>query len=417
MDRATSGVPERFYATRETERSLIVPRGAVDELKSVAAERNYDLSWVDERELGSPITVDDFGPPLRDYQEQAVERAVRRLQGTVILPPGGGKTTIGAAIIGRIGRSALVVVHTDELVDQWCETLRSRLGIQAGRAQRGAVRFGPVTVAIVNTLDDVLIGLPGLARAWGTVIVDECHFAPAAMFQRVIGRLPARYRFGLTATPEREDGLGPLIGWSFGDRLIEVEARDLIRRGFLIAPRVRVVKTNFYFDVGEVSKRRIPSELHTALVSNASRTALIADIASKEAARGERVLVLSNSIEHCEAIASRLNGSAHAVVTSKTKKSERRERVAEFRDGRLPLLLATSLADHGVDWPQLSRVVLALPGSSTARTIQRLGRLMRNYPGKRPELIDVVDELVPILVNRWHSRRRVYRKIDLEVEQ
>ncbi len=247
--------------------------------------------------------------------------------------------------------------------------------------------------------------------------MHNCHFAPAATFQRVIGKLPARYRFGLTATPEREDGYGPLVDWSFGERLIECDARELVRRGFLTAPRVRAVATEFEFDVAAVPEHLRMSRLQAALVMDAKRTDLVARLAREEAASGELVLVLSNSIEHCEAISARLNGSEHAVVTSRTRKIERRQRVSDFREGRLPILLATSLADHGVDWPQLSRVVLALPGSSRGRTIQRLGRLMRNYPGKRPVLIDVVDERVPTLANRWQSRRRVYRKIDLEITE
>lgn len=261
-----------------------------------------------------------------------------------------------------------------------------------------------------------LVRLPGpaldtLGARFGCVIVDEAHHAPASTFQAVLGRMPARHRFGLTATPEREDGLTPLLSFTLGERLFEVAYRDLVAAGYLSAPEVRPVYTRFGFDYSG------PDDHHAcmaALIDDADRNDLVAEIAAREAAGGHSVLVLSDRVEHCRRLAHliTLRGVEAEVLVGAVKKPDRRRILDDLRAGRLRVVVASTLADEGLDVPRLDRIVLAFPGRTRGRTAQRIGRLMRPHPDKRGAvLFDLVDAAVPPLLRQFHARRRIYGRI------
>jgi superfamily II DNA or RNA helicase len=94
------------------------------------------------------------------------------------------------------------------------------------------------------------------------------------------------------------------------------------------------------------------------------------------------------------------------------KKDRRTELLNAARAGSVPVLVATTLADEGLDLPALSRVFLTYPGRARGRTLQRLGRLMRSHPDKVDAvLFDFVDRKVAILRRHHVERRRLYAEV------
>ena len=94
------------------------------------------------------------------------------------------------------------------------------------------------------------------------------------------------------------------------------------------------------------------------------------------------------------------------------QKPERRRILDDFRAGRLHVVVASTLADEGLDVPRLDRIVLAFPGRKRGRTAQRIGRLMRPHPDKSSAvLFDLIDAAVPPLLRQSRERRRVYAQI------
>jgi len=396
--------------------SLAVPRGALDAVRLVASACGFAIKFrTDNRSKGS-----DLGPlplsslSLRDYQETGVAELKRLVQGLVVLPCGSGKTTLGIASIASLRRTTLVIVHTLDLAQQWCEGIERHLGIAPARFCGGKHELGPITVATVQSL----FSRPDTdLSSFGLCIHDECHRAPARTSQEVLSRCPARWRLGLTATPEREDGLAPLVQWSFGDTILEMSVDELATDGWLLLPRVVALATDFNFSCPEhFSSRQRTNLLRQAVVRDPHRNSLVADAISDRCA-GHTSLVLTNDKSHCDTLAALLKDRGHdpVVITSDVAKGKRQKLLESLRGGSCILAIATSLADEGLDVPRLSRVFLALPERAKGRTKQRAGRLMRPFGDHRAELIDFVDSRVPTLLSRWRSRRSVYVSLGLEV--
>lgn len=355
---------------------------------------------------------------LRPYQALAVDAMVRGVQGSVVMPPGAGKTATGTAAIARLEQPTLVIVHTHDLVEQWRQSVERFLGVKAGVVSDGQRSIEPITVATVQTLvrmsgDE----LGDLLRHFGCVIVDEAHHAPASTFRMVLSAMPARYRFGLTATPEREDGLSPLLDLTLGERLFEIGYPELVEGGFLQAPEVRPIYTSFDFDYGG------PDDMHAcmdALVTDEERNGLIVELAAREATDGHTVLVLSGRVAHCRRLAMliRERGGEAEVLVGAVKKPQRKEILDRFRSGALPVVVASTLADEGLDVPRMDRVILAFPGRTKGRTAQRLGRLMRPHPDKRSSILfDLVDAAVTPLLRQFRERNRLYKRLAAGIQR
>lgn len=407
--------------------ALHIPRGAIAVAKEYLAKDGFTIQVTeDRRTLGTPLLACLFpmwpmrlgGLGLRNYQSEALWLFKRHLQGLVVLPCGCGKTRLGVAAIGHIEKTALVLVHTDDLADQWIETIHTLLGFRAGRIGSGVCEAdADVVVAIDDSLGPFLDRAPpAWKERFGLVVVDECHHTPSKTFRMILNQLPARWRLGLTATPTREDGLERLMDWGFGTRLVERTTAEMIAKGFLMAAEVEWLKTDFRFAFdGTADDPKRVSATEEALSTDLARNATIALRAAREAQAGESVLVLVGRRTHAKELAGLIahHGAEAVALTSATGKTKRKSAIAALKDGRLPVLVATSLADEGLDVQRLSRLILAHPQKARGATVQRLGRLLRQWPGKKPRLIDVLDSEVPMFARRAEARRRVYRDAGL----
>lgn len=397
----------------------IAPRGTWDLVKKSLKEVGYrPVVHQDLRALGAPLvtraTVADL--TLRDYQQRGVDQLLERLQGIVVLPCGCGKTRLGVAAILAAGRTAIILVHTDDLADQWMELLLE-IGVDAGRVDGDHDDHDkPVVVAMIaslrNKLKDPFEDTDWLSN-FGTCVLDEAHHAPARTFMMVLNAIPARYRLGLTATPDREDGLERLMNWSFGPRLLERNTEEMIKLGFLMKAEIELVHTAFEFEWSGPDEKKIAA-MDKAIVKDDARNQLIIDRAVAEAKAGETVLVLYNRKAHCKTLAKKICalGVEAVAVNSATKKSDRKGTIQALRDGKLPIMIATSLADEGLDVRRLSRILLAWPQRARGGTTQRTGRLLRDF-AKKPKLIDFVDSRVATLADRASDRRSVWREMGL----
>ncbi len=405
----TGKIDPTVKAWRTEGETIYLPRGTIRTLKQVAEAHGYTIAVQSNMALGAGLCVGGMMHELRPYQQEAVEAATRGVQGQIVIPCGGGKTQVGIGLMHRLDRTALVLVHTKDLARQWVERVRDVLGMQAGTIGEGVVAEAPITIGLVQTLDRwEAERVASLGRRFGLLIVDEAHHGPASTYLRLLGLLPCRWRIGLTATPERDDGLTPMLEWCFGPVLYRVEQRELIDLGYLVAPEYVQIRSDFKWD-GDATNNF--AGLVTDVCQDECRNRLIVQTAVQELSSGGTLLILSTRKEHCADLAAALTkeGVTAEVLTSDTPAKKRAGVLDGLRDGSVRCACATQLADEGLDVPRLSAVLLVAPTRAANRTIQRIGRTMRPAPGKDvPRVYDIVDMHVGVLANQAHKRRLAF---------
>lgn len=404
--------PETLCFVKQQGYELRLPRGAIGVLRRAAAQDGLLVACEDARVLPKERLEITGAFTLRDYQAAVVDKLEKVTQGVAVMPCGSGKTLAGVGAIARLQTPTLVLVHTLDLADQWLGVLKERLGVQAGLIGDGEELPAPVTVAVIQALMRWESSrLDSFLGGFGLLILDEAHHVAASTFHSVVDRCPARYRLGLTATPEREDGLTPVLDLFLGAPLVTVTHEELVASGVLTVPQICSIETDFSYPYMAAEDY---APMLAAVAADPARNALIIEHVAREAHAGHVCLVLSGRIDHCHALAEAIEveGVSAAVFTGEVKRTVRKELLDRARAGELAVLVATSLADEGLDLPRLSRVFLAYPGRARGRTVQRLGRLMRPHAEKTDAaLFDFVDKKVPLLRRQHLERRKLYAEV------
>jgi superfamily II DNA or RNA helicase len=414
----TGGEPRRLECVvRLPTGDVHIPAGATHVVEEAAHADGVELVWTDGRADGAPLDATWTLPPvaLHDYQQTAVDMALAKERGVIVLPPGTGKTRIGSVVVGRVRRTALVLVPTIDIAQQWLAVFAA-MGLTAGLVGDGKdERYFPVVVSIDDAVDALLARDPSWGTRFGVVLADECHHVGSRTYERILRHLPARYRIGLTATPERQDGLTDLVYWRIGPELFRRSVAEMIRLGYLQAATVRQVPTSFTFPPFADPRRPTNAELtalEADLAEDLARLSLIASRVAERAKAGVPSLVLCSRKSQTVDVATMLEaqGVQAAALTSKAGKKKRAAAIEGLRAGTILVVCATSLADEGLDVPRLGYIALAGSLSARGATIQRLGRLLRRWEGKKPHLDDFVDVHVPTLVRRAAARRKVFQE-------
>lgn len=347
-----------------------------------------------------------FSGTLRPYQAAAVEAwRANRGNGTIVAPCGAGKTVLFCCIAGATPTPALVLVHTKDLLEQWLERIETYLpGCTIGRLGGGkAEKQGRIVIATIQTLERMAPEkLVDWSSRFGLVGVDEAHHAPAATWSWVLAHCPGRYRVALTATPDRADGLGEWVCWSCGPIVAAIKQCDVEAVGAVLVPVIRRIRTGW--DWVEENERW--DVVMRALCSDAARNAIIQEELTDQITRGRITLALTGAIEHADLLADLCGGVS---LSSQTGVRLRRETLEAMRAGSIRLLVATQLADEGLDMPSIDTVALCYPDKDPNHAEQRIGRSLRPAPGKTAEVLDFRDDWKPLM--GWGMKRdRLYRK-------
>ena len=346
-----------------------------------------------------------FQGELRQYQQDAVEDALRKHFGVLVASTGSGKTVMALAIAARRRQPTLILVHSRELMYQWQERVKQFLGIKAGLIGDSKFAIRPLSIAIVNTARK---RLAEIVPCFGHLIVDECHRVPATLFTRVVKEFDSYFMLGLSATAyRREDGLTRLIYLFMGDRVHQVDAEKLTASGAVLKPLFIQRPTGFKY----VFRGNYQAVMN-ALTKNELRCQqIVEDIYSEAQTTDGIILVVSDRVAHCLKLAGMLEkkGLQASVLTGKLPMAERTEIVASIHRGGLKVLIATlQLVGEGFDAAGLSTLFLTTPIKFTGRLRQVIGRVLRPASGKQPKVIDYVDEHVGVLRNSARIRRQAY---------
>ncbi len=372
---------------------------------------------------------------LRNYQAHATDSAMRAGRGIIQIATGGGKTLLAAHLIHRLGKKTLFFVHTRELLHQTAEVFGKELGVAIGRLGDGRIELADITVATVQTAGRVF-GMRGTKRRApddddesdiaerptplkerkdeiasaianaGVVIFDECHHVPAETFYKIAFQTSgARFRFGLSATPWRDDGHDLLLEAALGEKICAVTCSDLIEAGFLVAPQITMERSPRLRFIGH--RPSYPEIYQTAIVENQARNRVIAERARAWSAQGRSVLVLVAQIEHGRRLQELMPEAQFAYGNLETE--TRRQFIADLERKLHPILIATTLADEGLDIPSLDALILAGGGKSDTKAYQRIGRALRPSAQKTCAYVMDFFDNVPYLQEHSLARLGLYR--------
>jgi superfamily II DNA or RNA helicase len=423
MRLATYDKPRVIGCGQDFEKYVAVPRGCLAELLALLGAHKIHADVRDERFAGSTIEA-DFNGELRVMQQEAVSRIIAHDDGICCAPTAFGKTAIAAWLIAHRKVNALVLVHRQQLLDQWRERLAMFLDaplksigqIGGGKTERS----GFVDVAVIQSLYQKN-EVKDFVAEYGHVVVDECHHISAVTFEQVMKQVKAKYVIGLTATPTRKDGHHPIIYMQCGPTRFSMSAKTMTESTpfeHKVTPR----HTDFRMPL-ELAEVTI-QDIYRALVNDGSRNAVIASDLLKTVQAGRSPLLLSSRVEHLNYFAAKLSGVIENVFILKggTGKKQRQTiagALASVAPGEPRVILATgSYIGEGFDDARLDTLFLAMPISWKGTLQQYVGRLHRLHDDKTVvRVYDYVDSSVPMLARMFDRRLKGYAAIGYSIDE
>lgn len=203
------------------------------------------------------------------------------------------------------------------------------------------------------------------------ILVHNCHHTAAQTAKEVLtAATNAYWRFGGSATPYRESGDEIMIQAMFGSKIVDINASYLIQEGHLIHPYI-------FFDPidSEADYHSYAKIYKNCIVENEEFNRHVADTANHLVSRNLSTLVLVQHYKQGDMLKAMIPGSE--FVTGRMSSKNRRESIQALRDRQSLCMIATSLADEGLDIPTLDAALLAGGGASATRINQRIGRTLR----------------------------------------
>jgi len=314
-------------------------------------------------------------------------------------------TVMGIKIACELGAKTLVIVHKTNLQDQWIERYQ-----QFTDAKIGIIRQNKVQVKGYDVVIGMLQSLsmkeydPSIFSEFKVVIFDECHHAPARMFSNALYKAGAKYVLGLSATPNRLDGLTKVLHWYLGDFIHYEKAR----KNKQVVAKIFHYKSNdkLFKEVKKWPKYKVnPIAMLGNLCQIKQRTKHIVDIINEIRKDPRRkILILSNRKQHLDDMKKSVDESINEDIinnkilpgeirtflyTGDLKKHERKE--AETHGD---ILFGTfEIAHEGLDIERLNTIVLATPKKDVVQAVGRIMRRILKNGDIKPLIIDICDEL------------------------
>jgi superfamily II DNA or RNA helicase len=360
-----------------------------------------------------PSTL-EFKGTLRPHQEEALA-AFRDAghSGIICLPCGYGKTFTGiAAATQLIGRRFIIVVHKEFLADQWTAELRALVpGIRIGRIQGERCDIGPqfdVAIAMIQTICSRAYPI-GTFDSFGTVIFDEVHHLGAEHFSQALQRIQCRNMLGLTATPNRVDGLSKVFEWSLGRIVYQIARRPKddsvgvrVMRYVCDDPVYANTPTNWR---GETVRARLINQIAAFKPRTSALVEWIAPMLRDEP--GRRLLILSDRREHLMDFATLFAAQGFASIGYYVGGMKQAD--LDMSATKQIILGTYAMASEGMNIPTLNTILLATPKSNIEQSVGRILRQKKEERLVAPRILDILDTAFMEANGQWAKRRKFYK--------
>ena len=348
---------------------ISIPIGRIDLIP-----KNYFI--VDKRTT-VPVEFPEFKYKLRPSQQEVYQK----VDDNCIINAwvSWGKTFTGLAIAGKLRQKTLIITHTIPLRNQWAKEVEKVYGIKSGIIGSGVWNVdSPIVVGNTQTL---YRNIPKIQKEFGTIILDEMHHVSSPTFNRIIDASYARYKIGLSGTIERKDGKHVVFRDYFGSNILKPPKENYM------TPTIHIVPSEIRFMDGS----KIPwANKVTNLANNDEYKHSISMLAAAYAARGHKVLVVSDRVQFLKSCAE-LTGDKAICVTGEVPHEEREELLDEIKYGSKNVLYGTqAIFSEGISLDNLSCLILGTPINNEPLLTQLVGRVIREKEGKiSPVILDI----------------------------
>ncbi len=434
MGVSTKGIPRIIFCGFDEGGYICIPRALLEPLIKRLVEAGISYSLTDKRCEGTALDV-SFNGTLYEEQMRGATAILEHENGVLAATTSFGKTVVGAYMIAQRKTNTLILVHNTEIQKNWIEDLSKFLNINAEfpeyQTKTGRIRkrksligklyaghnsmTGIVDVAIFSSLGKG-DGINPIIEQYGMVIMDECHHGAAQTVEDVVGSAKAKYVYGLTATPKREDGLEKKVFMQFGPVRFRYTAKERAQKqgiDHFVYPRFTRLVSAMDLKVIEANR---------AVIECDSRNDQIIDDVEKCVTNGRTPLVLTKYKEHAELLYQRLQGKADHVYllqgggSRKAKDKMRNQMKAVPAEESVILVAIDKYIGEGFNFPRLDTMMLTMPAASEGNIEQFAGRLHRDYETKKEVIIyDYVDSHIRVLEKMYHKRLRTYKKIGYKI--
>lgn len=392
-NRSTTAAPE-LYLWQESEQYVWVPR-------------NYEPPWTRphrkavaaKTQAGPRFEISFVGDLRRDTDMQAKAAAAQMEPGKdkiLALACGAGKTVVSLYSLAKRGPSGLpaaVVVHTNDLADQWEERIREFWGIpadQIGRVQQDTIEWQdkPITIIMLQTLVKKYDRMPKeFFEYFRVVVFDEIHHLGADYFSKACTLFTGE-RWGLSATLQRDDGMDKVIQLHCGKVAYEHLKQPLKPQTYFIRTGISVRENRYRMRSGRTNLARLTTDL--SLMKE--RNQLILKWINMMAAKGRKILVLGERTQQLCDLFDGVKWDSKAICTGSVSSRDGSRKKALEAD----VILATQhLAKEGLDQKRLDTLFIMQPFSGAGRLRQSFGRILRTIEGvnKKPKVLIFQDDI------------------------
>ena len=414
-------VPMVIDCSKEDKKYLKLPRGTYDYLESLCNVNNIEIISKDERFVGNKIEV-KFNGSLQNEQQIAIDNLLKYDNGILCAPTGFGKTVIGCKLIEERKVNTLILVNKIQLLNQWKDRIKEFLDVkEVGEISSKKKNItNVIDVASIKSLwnnGNVL----DIAKNYGMIIIDECHHTAAYTFEQAINTGNAKYVYGISATPERENGHTPIIKMQCGDIRYKVDSLKFNKK-LNIPMKVIAKKSHLNFTNQNIDNYEL-NEINDLIAKDIIRSEKIIKDIKKEYDNGKNVLVLTERLELMNYIYDKLSKYTNNIfkyyggIGKKVLKNymELNNQINENEENKI-IVATGSYIGEGFDDSKLDVLFLTMPISGQTRVTQYAGRLHRQDSNKKEILIyDYIDDNFSKTRNMFLKRKKTYEKLGYEI--
>jgi superfamily II DNA or RNA helicase len=394
---------EKIKIFMENEKKLYLPiQWAIKNLGKAVENRIPD---------GHDINI-KFNGELRKNQIKPVDESLKTLKnkggGILCLSCGAGKTAIALYLITKLKKKTLIVVHKEFLIQQWIERIKQFLpDADIGLIQGSVIDFKnkDIVVGMIQSLSTKNYSISQF-DSFGMCIFDECHRVPCKVFSKVLFKINSKYMLGLSATPNRNDGLIKILKWHIGDifytnKKVNAQKEVIVERLLYKNPDLE------YSDIALTFKLSVNrSKMINNICSFKPKNNIIIKHILENFNIGRKMLVLSSRLDQLKFIDKELRSQNTNILVGFY--------IGGMKDYQLKaseecdvILGSYPMAEEGMDIPTLNTIYLIAPKTNVEQSIGRI--LRKKHELQKPLIVDFVDDF-SVFQNQAKKRLEYYKK-------